>query len=64
MAWVAFDRAVKAVEQFGLDGPVERWRDAARRDPRARSARNGFDPERNTFAQSYGATRRSTPACC
>jgi GH15 family glucan-1,4-alpha-glucosidase len=26
MAWVAFDRAVKAVEDFGLDGPVERWR--------------------------------------
>ncbi|MEO6788913.1 MAG: glycoside hydrolase family 15 protein, partial [Chthoniobacteraceae bacterium] len=26
MAWVAFDRAVKAVEQFGHDGPVERWR--------------------------------------
>ena len=22
MAWVAFDRAVKAVEDFGLDGPV------------------------------------------
>ena len=26
MAWVAFDRAVKDVEVFGLDGPVERWR--------------------------------------
>jgi GH15 family glucan-1,4-alpha-glucosidase len=30
MAWVAFDRAVKAVEHFRLDGPVERWRN--RRD--------------------------------
>jgi GH15 family glucan-1,4-alpha-glucosidase len=27
MAWVAFDRAVKAVEGFGADGPVERWRE-------------------------------------
>ena len=27
MAWVAFDRAVLAVEQFGRDGPVERWRE-------------------------------------
>ena len=27
MAWVAFDRAVKDVERFGLDGPVERWRE-------------------------------------
>ncbi|MGH8746868.1 MAG: glycoside hydrolase family 15 protein, partial [Burkholderiales bacterium] len=26
MVWVAFDRAVKAVETHGLEGPVERWR--------------------------------------
>ncbi len=26
MAWVAFDRAVKGVEEFGLDGPVDQWR--------------------------------------
>src|SRR5439155_325342 len=26
MAWVAFDRAVKAVEQHGRDGPADRWR--------------------------------------
>jgi GH15 family glucan-1,4-alpha-glucosidase len=26
MAWVAFDRAIKAVEQSALDGPLERWR--------------------------------------
>ena len=25
MAWVAFDRAVKAVQQLGVEGPVERW---------------------------------------
>ena len=30
MVWVAFDRAIKAVEEHGLAGPVERWRDAAR----------------------------------
>ncbi|MBA3431036.1 MAG: glycoside hydrolase family 15 protein, partial [Actinobacteria bacterium] len=28
MAWVAVDRAVKAVEQFGESGPVEEWREA------------------------------------
>jgi GH15 family glucan-1,4-alpha-glucosidase len=27
MAWVAFDRAVKAVEEFGMAGPVDEWRD-------------------------------------
>jgi GH15 family glucan-1,4-alpha-glucosidase len=26
MAWVAFDRAIKGAEEFGLDGPVKRWR--------------------------------------
>ena len=26
MAWVAFDRAVKTIERFGRDGPVDRWR--------------------------------------
>jgi GH15 family glucan-1,4-alpha-glucosidase len=26
MAWVAFDRAARSVEEFGVDGPIERWR--------------------------------------
>jgi len=26
MAWVAFDRAIKMIERFGLKGPVWRWR--------------------------------------
>ena len=26
MAWAGVDRAVQAVERFGLDGPVDRWR--------------------------------------
>src|SRR5215469_2169724 len=26
MAWVAFDRAIKSCEEFGNDGPVDRWR--------------------------------------
>jgi hypothetical protein len=26
MAWVAFDRGIRAMEVFGLDGPVDRWR--------------------------------------
>ena len=30
MAWVAFDRAVKSVEAFGLAGPVDRWRQLRR----------------------------------
>ncbi len=34
MAWVAYDRAVKSVEDFGLSGPVEELEGGARQDPR------------------------------
>jgi GH15 family glucan-1,4-alpha-glucosidase len=53
MAWVTVDRMIKAVERFGLQGPVERWR-------RLRSAihdevcRKGFDHDENSFVQYYG----------
>src|SRR5690349_13838992 len=54
MAWVAADRAVKAVEEFGLPGPLERWtglRSAIREDILAK----GYDPDRKTFTQFYGS---------
>lgn len=54
MAWVAFDRAVKAVEQFGHEGPVERWR-ALRAQIHAQVLERGFDASRGTFTQSYGS---------
>jgi GH15 family glucan-1,4-alpha-glucosidase len=54
MAWVALDRAVKAVEQFGVDGPLERWR-AVRDEIHADVCARGFDAERKTFTQSYGS---------
>ena len=54
MAWVAVDRMVKAVERFGLEGPAERWRNL-RATIHAEVCRNGFDRERNTFVQYYGA---------
>ena len=54
MAWVAFDRAVKGVEQFGLDGPVDRWR-ACRDEVHREVLDQGFDATRNTFTQSYGS---------
>ncbi len=54
MAWVAFDRAVKTVEQFNMDGPVERWRNL-RRVVHQDVCRFGFDPSLGAFVQSYGA---------
>jgi GH15 family glucan-1,4-alpha-glucosidase len=53
MAWVAADRAVKAVEQLGLPGPGERWR-ALRSEIHADVCEHGYDAERRTFTQSYG----------
>lgn len=54
MAWVAMDRAVKAVEHFGLDGPVERWR-ALRDTIHDQVCREGFNAERGAFVQFYGS---------
>jgi GH15 family glucan-1,4-alpha-glucosidase len=54
MAWVAFDRAVQAVERFGKDGPVDRWR-RIRAEIHAEVCREGYDAERGTFTQYYGS---------
>jgi GH15 family glucan-1,4-alpha-glucosidase len=52
MAWVAFDRAVKEVECYGAEGPVDEWR-------RTRSAihqdvcERGFNAKVGAFTQYY-----------
>jgi len=55
MIWAAFDCAIRAVTDFGLDGPVEVWtrlRDEVRLEIESR----GFDHSRNTYTQYYGST--------
>jgi GH15 family glucan-1,4-alpha-glucosidase len=54
MAWVAFDRAVKTVEQFGVEGPLERWR-TLRAKIHDQVCRFGFNPDVGSFVQSYGS---------
>ena len=54
MCWVAFDRAVKMVEAFGLAGPVERWRELRERI-RADVCERGVSAQRGCFVQSYGS---------
>ncbi|MGH7391714.1 MAG: glycoside hydrolase family 15 protein, partial [Candidatus Rokuibacteriota bacterium] len=54
MAWVAVDRAVKAVERFGLEGPVDRWR-RLRQVIHDDVCRHGYDPDLGAFVQYYGA---------
>jgi GH15 family glucan-1,4-alpha-glucosidase len=54
MVWAAFDRAVKTIEQFDADGPLDRWR-ALRDHIHAEVCARGFDRARGTFTQSYGS---------
>jgi GH15 family glucan-1,4-alpha-glucosidase len=54
MAWVAFDRAIKSAEAFGLHGEVERWR-ALREDIHADVCARGFDAGMGCFVRAYGS---------
>jgi GH15 family glucan-1,4-alpha-glucosidase len=55
MAWVAFDRAVRSIEEFGLDGSLERWREI-RSSIHQEVCERGYDPTQNAFVQSFGDT--------
>jgi len=54
MCWVAFDRAIKAVETHERGGPVERWRELRDRI-HADVCAHGWSEARGTFVQSYGS---------
>jgi GH15 family glucan-1,4-alpha-glucosidase len=54
MAWLAFDRAIRSVEEYGLPGSVDDWR-RAREEIHDDVCRNGFDAQRGCFVQSYGS---------
>jgi GH15 family glucan-1,4-alpha-glucosidase len=54
MAWVVFDRAVRLVERFGLDAPLERWREV-RDEIHREVCERGYDADRRTFTQYYGS---------
>ncbi len=54
MAWVAYDRAVRSIEEDPLDGPVEAWR-ATRDRIHAQVCAEGYDEDLGCFTQSYGS---------
>lgn len=54
MAWVAFDRAIRSVEEFGYEGPVEHWREI-RQVIHDQVCEQGFDKELSSFVQVYGS---------
>jgi GH15 family glucan-1,4-alpha-glucosidase len=55
MLWAALDCGVRAVREYGLDGPAERW-EALRDRVRDEIETKGFDAERNTYTQYYGSS--------
>jgi len=55
MAWVAFDRAVKSIDQYGYKGPREHWARIRGRICEDVIA-EGYDGARNTFVQYYGGS--------
>jgi GH15 family glucan-1,4-alpha-glucosidase len=52
MSWVAFDRAIKSVEGFQLEGPIDRWK-TIRDQIHAEVCARAYDAGRNTFTQVY-----------
>jgi GH15 family glucan-1,4-alpha-glucosidase len=53
VAWVAFDRAIKSIEQFGLRGPLDHWR-KLRTEIHADACEHGFNRDIGSFVQCYG----------
>jgi GH15 family glucan-1,4-alpha-glucosidase len=53
MAWLAMDCAVRAVEDFKLEGDVEKWR-KARQLIHDDVCEHGFNAKRGAFTQYYG----------
>jgi GH15 family glucan-1,4-alpha-glucosidase len=56
MAWVAVDRAVQAVERYGLEGPLEEWR-TLRARIHADVCERAWDARLGAFTQAYGNGR-------
>lgn len=54
MAWLAFDRAIRSAEMFGLPGPIEEWR-ATRARIHDDVCKRGFDAELGSFTRAYGS---------
>lgn len=55
MCWAVLDCAIRAVEEYDLDGPVEHWRDV-REEIREDVLTHGYDADLGSFVQYYGAT--------
>ncbi|HTJ94388.1 MAG TPA: glycoside hydrolase family 15 protein [Pararobbsia sp.] len=53
MAWVAVDRAIKSIERFGVEGPLDDWR-ALRARIHEDVCAKAWNPKLQAFTQAYG----------
>jgi GH15 family glucan-1,4-alpha-glucosidase len=56
MAWVAVDRAIKAIEAHRFAGPLARWRELRERI-HAEVCAQGFDRRIGSFVQAFGSDK-------
>jgi GH15 family glucan-1,4-alpha-glucosidase len=54
MAWVAVDRAIRAVNDYSYEGPVSHWKEVAN-SIKNQVLKEGFNSEINSFTQYYGS---------
>jgi GH15 family glucan-1,4-alpha-glucosidase len=54
MAWVAFDRSIKSAEAFGLEGPIDQWREQ-REQICDDVCEHAYNKELCCFVQAYGS---------
>ncbi|WP_314146678.1 glycoside hydrolase family 15 protein [uncultured Leifsonia sp.] len=54
LVWAAFDCAIRGVQEYGLSGPVERWR-RLQAEIRADLEANGYDEHRGSYVQTFGS---------
>lgn len=54
MLWAAFDCAIKAVRDYGMEGPVERW-EMLRTQLHDEIEARGWDPVLGSYTQFYGS---------
>jgi GH15 family glucan-1,4-alpha-glucosidase len=54
MAWVAIDRAIKTAEEYGMDGPIDEWKEV-RQEIHDQVCDEGFNVSKGSFTQYYGS---------
>jgi GH15 family glucan-1,4-alpha-glucosidase len=54
MAWVALDRGVRTIEEYGVEGPVDRWREV-RDQIHEQVCDKGYNEKVGAFTQYYGS---------